>query len=70
MWAVKCKNTELMELYSAKGCEITAEDVNGDNALIYAAKSTFWDEETVTEYHRAQREYFDINYKNKVNYSY
>lgn len=66
LWAVKCKNLELVDLFIAKGAELTAEDVNGDNSLIHAVKSTSWDEESVIQYQKTYKEYFDINYKNKV----
>lgn len=66
LWAVKCKNLELIELYVMKGAEVTGEDVNGDNSLIHAIKSTSWDEESVIEYQKTYEKHFDINYKNKV----
>ncbi|KAK6637964.1 hypothetical protein RUM44_008387 [Polyplax serrata] len=66
LWAVKCKNLELIELYVMKGAEVTGEDVNGDNSLIHAIKSTSWDEESVIEYQKTYEKHFDINYKNKA----
>lgn len=66
IWAVKCKNLELIELFAEKGADLSKEDANGDNALIHAVKSTAWNEESVIEFHRNYKEYFKINHKNKV----
>lgn len=66
LWAVKCKNLDLIETFIAKGADFLAKDKNGDNALIHAVKSTDWDEDSVIKYHATYQEYFDINHKNKV----
>lgn len=66
LWAVKCKNFDLIEMFVAKGVNFLAQDENGDDALITAVKSTEWDEESVIKYHAAYKEYFDIHHKNKV----
>ena len=66
LWAVKLKNLELVEFFASKGVKISTEDVNGDNSLIHAIKSNFWDEESIIQYHKTYGKFFDINYKNKV----
>lgn len=66
LWAVKCKNLDLIETYIDKGADISVKDENGDDALIHAVKSTDWDEESVVKYHATYKDYFDLSHKNKV----
>ena len=70
LWAVKCKNSEMIEMYVAKGANFLVKDEIGDDVLITAVKSTEWDEESVIKFHVVYKEYIDIHHKNKVLYTF